>query len=660
MSARTSFPWLALFGREETTNARLDELCEFAPTNGEQEELVFWFTQLIEWVRPKRGQRADARLRFLRTQLETHPEWKEKVTGAIGKLVTSSDIEQLLAYGGIPLHFHFGGAVKEWLVGRVLPSACRTTDASQILRVAFEERDVEWLASYELVPLLRSLVDPSLVDALEHGLREALVSLAHQVIAQAQAPSIRTLATAERSPFRGLYEAVLSLNADPTGKSMFEGLRGRIKQCLLLVRSHRSELAARGADLNTTFQLGRMRQQLERLSLLANLRHDPAAAILRDGVTELVGSVTRSADGNRLVTRSADLVVQNLVDAAATVGRKYLGDEQSSWRAAFLAGAGGGVLMAIATIVKFLLSGLHLPPLYEGLAFSLNYASAFCAAYLLHFTIATKLPSHTAAALARSVQSSGSHRERLGEFVTVWRTMLRLQLAGLLGNIVVVAPLVFGLDVVAHRLLGHHIITMDKAEHVIAAHSLLGPSVLFAALTGLFLWLSSLLGAAGDNWTRVTHLADRLATNVHVMKRLSAGQARTYADAVVQRAGGLLGNLSLGFMLGGIPAAFAIASLPIEIRHVTVSTGSLALALAAGAGTHVSPAALALAIGGVVVIAIVNVCVSFVLALWLALRATRGMRTSVSAYALFRIGIRGNGARTRISAPGIGISASRE
>lgn len=638
MSARTSFPLLALFGRNDGTNARLDELCEFAPAKAEQEELVFWFTQLVAWLRPKRGQRADARLRFLRTRLETNDAWRTNVAGAVAELVRSSDVGQLLAYGGIPVHFHLGGAVKEWLTVRGLPTACRTSDAGQILRLAFEERDAEWLAGGELVPLLRSLLDPELVAVLEHGLREALVNLAHQIVAQAHSPTVRTLAAEERSPFRGLYDAVLALNADPSGKSAYEGLRGRVKQCLLLLRGHRSELAARGADLNTTFQLGRMREQLERLALLASLRHDPSDSVLETGMTSLIGSVTRSSDGKRLLARSADLLVQNIVDAAATVGRKYLDDEQSSWRAAFLAGAGGGVLMVIATVLKFLIGGLHLPHLYEGLAFSLNYGSAFCAAYLLHFTIATKLPAHTAAALARSVQAAGGHRERLGEFVSVWRTMLRLQIAGLFGNVVVVGPLAFLLDVVAHRTLGRHLITMDKAEHVLASHSVLGPSVLFAALTGLFLWISSLLGAAGDNWTRVTHLADRLATNVHVMKRIGATRARTYAESTVKRFGGLLGNLSLGFMLGGIPAAFAIAQLPVEIRHVTVSTGSVALALSAGAGTR---GEIALAIGGVVVIALVNVVVSFVLALWLALRATRGMRTSASAYALVRIGIRG-------------------
>jgi site-specific recombinase len=33
-------------------------------------------------------------------------------------------------------------------------------------------------------------------------------------------------------------------------------------------------------------------------------------------------------------------------------------------------------------------------------------------------------------------------------------------------------------------------------------------------------------------------------------------------------------------MLGLIPAAFAIAQIPVEIRHVTISTSSVAIAIA--------------------------------------------------------------------------------
>ncbi len=292
--------------------------------------------------------------------------------------------------------------------------------------------------------------------------------------------------------------------------------------------------------------------------------------------------------------------------------------------------------MALATVLKFLLMRLDLPTFYEGLAFSINYSAAFCAAYLLHFTIATKLPAHTAAALARSVQGREGHRARLDAFLAVWRSAVRLQVAGLVGNIVVAGPLAFAIDVGVMRAFHRHVLTVHEAEHALEANTLLGPSIVFAALTGLFLWVSSLIGAWGENWTRVTHLSDRLATNLRAMRVLGAERARGYADAAVKRTGGLLGNVALGFMLGGIPAAFAIAHIPVQIRHVTVSTGAVALAIATGSA---GGGEIALAVAGVVMIGIVNVVVSFALALWLALRATRGMRATGSPAALVRIGL---------------------
>ncbi|MEO8874807.1 MAG: hypothetical protein ABI461_04395, partial [Polyangiaceae bacterium] len=170
-----------------------------------------------------------------------------------------------------------------------------------------------------------------------------------------------------------------------------------------------------------------------------------------------------------------------------------------------------------------------------------------------------------------------------------------------------------------------------------STNSILGPSILYAALTGFFLWASSLIGAAGDNWTRVIDLEERLATNVHAMKRLGVKRARPLAKGFVHRVGGMLGNISLGFMLGGIPALFAIASLPVEIRHVTVSTSSVALGIAAGVGSHRD---VWLAVVGVLTIGIVNVAVSFVLALWLALRSAKTGRSAHAAYALVRVGLR--------------------
>lgn len=635
---RTSSPSLVSLLQRDRSASRLDELCEFAPSERTTpEELVLWFVQLVGWLRPPQNQSADAKVRFLEAQLGQHPEWRANVSRALAALFRMADVEQLLSYGGIPRDFHFFGAVQEWLSSHLLPSATRTNDAAHIVRLAFVEHDAIWVNSSGLVALVRDLLPGDVHERLVRALDEAMTNLAHHIVALAHSPAIRSLARVERSPFRGIHAAVTALSAEPSSIAHLEAIRGRVKQCLLAVEEHRAELAIRGADLNTTFQLQRMRQQLQRLRLLAELRQVPDDGVLREACTALVIAVTRNASGNRLLARSADLVVQNLVDTAANVGRSYLDEEKSSWRAAFAAGAGGGALMALATIIKFLLARLHLPPLYEGFVFSLNYAAAFCAAFLLHFTIATKLPAHTATALARCVQGAGPLRARVDHFLVVWRAMVRLQFAGLLGNVVVAGPLAALIDAVAFRVVHGHVLSLAKAEHVLRAQSILGPSIGFAALTGLFLWISSLVGAAGDNWTRVNHLADRLATNVHAMKRIGPRRARGYADRVVPLVGGLAGNVALGFMLGAVPAAFAIASLPIEIRHVTVSISSVALAISAGAG---SSTAIALAVAGVVAIAAVNVAVSFVLALWLALRSANQFRASPVSFALVRLGIR--------------------
>lgn len=621
-------------------SSRLEELCEFAPEDGADEEVVFWFLRLVQWLRPRADQRLSAKLRFLRARLEQNPTWGLRFDAALRRLVTMVDVERLLTHGGISQDFHLAGAVKEWLLAHALPAACKTDDGAQIVRLAFLAQDAEWLRQPELMELFAARADAATRERLRAAVEHSLVDLAHQIMAQAHAPSVRQLAQRERSPYRGLFDAVAALPAGPEAEGAARSLRallGRIRECTTLLQAHRRELAERGADLNTTFQLSRLQEQLARLTVLARLRARNDAASRGDTLATLVAKVARSGSGRRLFARSSDLVIQNLVDAAANVGRRYLGGETSSFAAAFRAGVGGGALMAVAAVLKFLVARLHLPTLYEGIAYSLNYGAVFCAAYLLHFTIATKLPAHTAAALARGVQDGPSHRARLRTFLGVWRSALRLQVAGLFGNLLVAGPLAFLFDVAIHRATGAHLLASEKAHHVMQSQSILGPSALYAALAGVFLWMSSLIGAAGDNWIRVVRLSDRLATNRHAMAHANPVRARARAEAVLARVGGLMGNASLGFFLGMVPAVCAIAQLPVEIRHITVSTSSVALAMSAGA---TDGAQVALAFAGLAVIALVNVGVSFLLALTLALRATRSSRTAASSQALVRIALR--------------------
>jgi site-specific recombinase len=85
---------------------------------------------------------------------------------------------------------------------------------------------------------------------------------------------------------------------------------------------------------------------------------------------------------------------------------------------------------------------------------------------------------------------------------------------------------------------------------------------------------------------------------------------------------GLGGNVALGFLLGMTPVVAAFFGVPLDVRHVTLSTGSLALS-ASSIGTSVfSDAAFWLACAGIALVGVLNLGVSFALALWVAIRAT--------------------------------------
>ena len=84
---------------------------------------------------------------------------------------------------------------------------------------------------------------------------------------------------------------------------------------------------------------------------------------------------------------------------------------------------------------------------------------------------------------------------------------------------------------------------------------------------------------------------------------------------------GLAANVSLGLMLGLLPAFATFFGLGLDVRHVTLSTGQLALAGATFGLDAFKIPAFWWAVASVPLIGILNVGVSFYFALRLALRA---------------------------------------
>jgi site-specific recombinase len=226
----------------------------------------------------------------------------------------------------------------------------------------------------------------------------------------------------------------------------------------------------------------------------------------------------------------------------------------------------------------------------------------------------------TAPALAARMRDLGSAGQ-MEALVAESAALVRSQVASVFGNLLAVAPVVLAVALLWWLVEGNGPLSEHKARDVLRAQSILGPSFLFAAYTGVLLWLSGLFSGWADNVFTVRQLHAALATNHGRVRRLGVEEARRRADWWRDNIAGLAGNIGLGVLLGLTPVIFAFFGLPMEVRHVTLSTGQVAVAAFSLGLPSLTSSPFWLAVAGLALIGALNVGVSFGLALRVAMRA---------------------------------------
>ena len=151
--------------------------------------------------------------------------------------------------------------------------------------------------------------------------------------------------------------------------------------------------------------------------------------------------------------------------------------------------------------------------------------------------------------------------------------------------------------------------------------TLLGPTLLFAAFTGVLLFASSLIAGWAENWFVLHRLDSAMRYNPRFTRALGAARADRWAHFMRRNISGFASNISLGFMLGLIPAFAAFFGVGLEVRHVTLSAGQLAAACATLGWDVVREPALWWCVASLPLIGALNLGASFYLAFRLALRA---------------------------------------
>lgn len=616
-----------------------------APNNRVERHL--WLVHLLEWLRHDSDEPAPAiepvaastpwpvrRLRHLLNVLDRHPEHRARISALLRQTLSELDAPGLLADFGFASRHGFFSELADRLRLNCLPGTPDTHDLGELFLLIFDdERDPEWIAAIDDRTLRRLLAlcaeDPARLP-WQNALIESIELLVSQIRASALSSALRQRMEPSRltdRPFHQVVEAAAALRqeladgANPTQiQQRAQYLRAVLAACLDAAASVRSHLDEYGISVDLVFQLDQLRARAERVEdLLACLISPDPLPDLRHLLLELARASAERRSVRALFTQHYALLARKVTERSADTGEHYITRDRDEYKHMVGMALGGGGVIGFTTLIKFAITALALPVFWNGLGAGLNYALSFVVVHLLHWTVATKQPAMTAPSLARRLEGIASSDVALGRFVDEVANLLRSQTAGILGNLVAVAPVVLLLQGLSWWLGGQPLIGQAQAHYVLHSTTLLGPTALFAAFTGVLLFASSLIAGWVENWFVFHRLDSAIAWNPRSIALLGETRAQRWALWWRDNISGLAANVSLGLMLGLVPALAAFFGLPLEVRHVTLSTGQIAAALGTLGLPVLREAAFWWCVAAIPVTALLNLGVSFALAFRVAM-----------------------------------------
>ncbi|HBH38133.1 MAG TPA: recombinase, partial [Curvibacter sp.] len=368
------------------------------------------------------------------------------------------------------------------------------------------------------------------------------------------------------------------------------------------------------------FRLRQLRARVLRCRLLLDALLAPDAV----GTGKLLAQLLQAGQNNRslreLIASNSSLLAAKMAERNAETGEHYITRNRSDYFDMVRKAAGGGALISVTTLMKFALLGLGLSAFWNGFAAGVNYALCFVLVQLLHWTVATKQPAMTAPAMAAKLKDLQA-ANAVEDFVDEVSHLVRSQVAAVIGNLALVVPCVLLLCGGYGLIAGQPPLGVEKAQSVLHSLTLFGPTVFFAAFTGVLLFTSSIIAGWTENWFVLQRMDSALRYHPRVTALLGADRADRWASWLRQNISGLAANISLGFMLGLVPAFAAFFGLGLDVRHVTLSAGQVTAA-AVTLGPEVFKLPLFWwCVVSVLLVGVLNVAVSFFFAFRLALRA---------------------------------------
>lgn len=502
---------------------------------------------------------------------------------------------------------------------RLLPQLEDELDLYAALRMAgLDEEDADWVAGigdndvYPWRELLSGSASDFPVAIRLLALRAASIGLSRGVM------EMMPHRDETESPFYDLVDAAGNFARSPSRPDERNRLQEIVLQCRISAGLSVARMEEQGVSSDLVFRFDLLFAQLERIeALLRVISGDEDGRVFG---SMLVRAFADERGVQSLLRNSVNRVARQIVTHTGKSGEHYIAASGSEWKKMGWGALGAGGITAFTALFKYRFAAMALAPLWTGIAHSLNYTVSFVLMQFLGWSLASKMPSMTAAALCGALEKNDGMESEVGVVAAITRTQAVVTVGNLLGAI----PLAFLIDLFIQARHGHPYLNQEAAMHGLESMSLWRSlTIPYAALTGCFLWLSSLFAGWTANWMMRNRLPEAIAQSLRIRLLLGPKSVIHVAHFVKHHLSGAAGYACLGVLLGLLPFISVFAGIPVEVRHITLASASLAFDVSSLLrGGPLPWGDLGWAAAGLAATGLLNFSVSFALGLWLAVRAT--------------------------------------
>lgn len=588
------------------------------PLEADSEQEQHWLADALSWLKAAPLEERTERLEEFTQALSSHPLAAD-LRLRLRKIWTHHSLVRIFTEAGLPDEPAFFEELAKRLANKVLPRVLPPGgDLYAVLNNAgLSLEDAGWVAALPpaLIQFWGELLRPTTGSILN-----AARLLAIRAAAVALAPDMLPLQDSRRqeeSPFFRLTAVVERVMIDPHNPAAQAEWKECFTGCRTAVSERRAQLEVSGVNTNLIFGLELLSSLLHRIDTLYLLSTEAGRG--RAFSVELVAGFAEHRGLMPLFRSGGTHLARKIVEHTGRTGGHYIAGSAGEWRVIGYGAIGAGVLTAFTALFKFGIGSLPLAPAIAGVAYWANYSFFFILMQLMHLALASKMPAMTAAALADALAKNDGPQEEVDMIAAMARTQFVVTIANLLGAM----PMAIAVDVLWRWKFGYPYLPVDYAHHgVEGVHPFLSWSLVFALITGLSLWLSSLATGWTANWVAFRSLPAAIEQSRRIRDTIGLGLTRRLARFVQGHLSGIAGYVTLGFLLGFMPMLTKFLGISYEVRHVTLAAASLAYdwsSLFHNGQLELGPALWSAA--GIAVVGLCNFSAAFALGLWLALRS---------------------------------------